>query len=557
MNGLRFEASSDGKEIHAILSRLDEESLSIEYLRNQFNLTEYRNFYLHEAALMKAVTLYRGRLAESSAENGLLDPVDMIVAEKRKAVLSSEISEDKMQCNLTVETAYGADNPDAAELKSYLSKVGVIKGLNENLLQAISNKMNNVPPGTVLTETVAMGTPPGQSRQAKLETLVLPIQDRLMQPKLRDNGTVDMHDFGEIEMVEVGEALMRRIPPVEGEPGFNVMGESVPAPTPQDRVLNVGEGTEISSKDENLLVASRRGVPLKIDSGMLVSDAYCVGDVDLQTGNIEFDGTVVVKGSVKEGMQVKATGKVLIRDYLESATVIAGDEVVIGKGVLGRQRNDAVGDTGFSAFIETPSTVFANYIQYAKVISGSTLTAAKHVMHSDLAANEINVVSPKKTEGKIIGGIVRPMQKLHCNTLGGPSYIPTLVDFSDRCSEQLTEFVAIREELSERANVIQGMREALQSIESQNADKDVREQVSKISNTIAHFENLVKELKTRRQVLIEEVKAIAESLEVVVEKALFPGVQLTFLQKTIPVKQERDGCKIKAKDDGITYYTLN
>ena len=557
MNGLRFEVSTDGKEIHAILSRLDAESLTIDFLRNQFNLTEFRNFYLHESALAKAVTLYRGRMAEAISEEGLSDPVDMVVAEKRKAVLSSEIAEDKMSCKLTVETAYGADNPKADELKSYLSKVGVSKGINEGLLLAFSNKLSNVPPGTVLTEIVAEGTPPGQSRQAKLETLVMPVQDRLMQPKLRDNGTVDMHDFGEIEMVEIGEALMRRIPPVEGAAGFNVTGESVPAPTPQDRVLTVGEGTEISAQDENLLVAARRGVPLKINSGMVVADAYCVGDVDLQTGNVEFDGTVVVKGSVKEGMLVKATGKVLIRDYLESATVIAGGEVVIGKGILGRQRNDAEGGSVFSAVVETPATVFANYIQYARVVSSATVTAAKHIMHSDISAAEVIVVSPKKTEGKILGGVIRPLLKLHCNTLGGPSYIPTLVDFSDRFSEQLSDLESMRKEIGDRLNVIRGMKEALRAIESKTTDKDSGEQATKISNTIVHFDGLVKELKEKRQSLIEQVMAEADTLEVVVEKALFPGVQITFIQKPGAVKQERDGCRIKTKDDGITYFTLN
>ena len=557
MNGLRFEASSDGKEIHAILSRLDEESLSIDYLRNQFNLTEFRNFYLHESALLKAITLYKGRLASTSGEDGMLDPVDLIIAEKRQAILSSEISEDKMMCTLTIETAYGATNPRTEDLMAYLGKVGVVKGINESLLQSLGKKLDNVPPGTVLSETVAEGTAPGHSRQAKLELLVLPVQDRLMKPKLRDNGTVDMHDFGEIEMVEVGEPLMRRIPPVEGAPGFNVMGETVPAPTPQDRTLNVGEGTAISAQDENLLVAARRGVPLKIDSGMLVSDAYCVGDVDLQTGNVDFDGTVVVKGSVREGMLVKATGKVLIRDYLESATVIAGDEVVVGKGVLGRQRNSAEGESGYSVQIETPGPVFANYIQYAKVTSSSTVTAAKHVMHSDLSGSEVLVVSPKKTEGKIIGGVIRPLLKLHCNTLGGPSYIPTLVDFSNRFSEQLVELGTISAELGERLNVIRGMKEALRAIEKQNADRDATEQVTKISNTIAHFESLVKQLKDRRQTLIDEVSGISESLEVVVEKALFPGVQITFIQKSLPVKQERDGCRIKTKEDSLAFYTLN
>lgn len=558
MIGLSFQVSEDGKEIHAILSNLDTDALTVDFLRNQFNLTEFRNFFLLDSALPKAISLYKKQAVEPGNENGLLQPVDIVVAERREAILAIEMGENKMSCSLVVETAYGAPNPNLDQIQDFLTQSGVVKGLNQSVLEAFSKKIGNVGPGTLLKEIIATGKQPGQSRPAKLELLVLPVQDRLMKPKLRDNGTVDMHDFGEIEMVEVGEELMRRTPPVVGEPGFNVVGEPVLAPKPLDKTLNVGEGAELSATDRDLLIASRRGVPLKVDNGVMVSDAYCVGDVDLNTGNIDFDGTVVVKGSVKEGMLVKATGKVLIRDYLESATVVAGDEVVIGKGVLGRQKTaDSSDEDHYSVVIETPATLFANYIQYAKVRAGGTVTAAKHIMHSDVQGMDVVVLSPKKSEGKIIGGVIRPLNSLSCNTLGGPSYIPTLVDFSARFSSQLEDLSALREELGERLNVIRGMKEALRRIEDKAAGGDVAEQVAKISNTIAHFNGLVAEGKERRAQLLEEIDRIVEGLEIRVEKALFPGVQITFTQNPIPVKQERSGSRIKSKDDGITYYTLD
>lgn len=556
MNGLRFEASPDGKEIHAILSNLDMESLSVDFLRSQFNLTEFRNYFLLDSELLKAITLYKGKVAESGNEDGLLDPINIVIAERRDAMLRLELSSDKMCCSLVVETAFGADNPDVAAVMEFLAQGGVTKGLNDTLIQSLCNKFNNIAPGSELKEVVATGKSPGQSRQAKIEMLALPVQDRLMKPKLRGDGTVDMHDFGEIEMVDVGDPLMRRTPPVVGEPGYNVLGETVLPPKPEDKSLSIGEGAEISANDKNLLVAARRGVPLKIDAGMMVSDAYCVGDVDLETGNVDFDGTVVVQGSVREGMSVTATGKVLIRDYLESATVIAGDEVVVGKGILGRQRKAEEGGDVFSVLIETPGSVYANYIQYATIVAQGTVTAAKHIMHSDVAGDEVVVVSPKKTEGKIIGGTIRPANRLSCNTLGGPSYIATEVDFSNRFSEQLTELNSIKVDMGERLNVVRGMKEALRQMEAKTAAGEAGEQAKKVSNTISHFETVLSELKDRRKALIEEIEATVGTLEVAVEKALFPGVQITFVQNAIPVKQERDGCRIKAKDDGITFYTI-
>lgn len=557
MNGLRFQASPDGNEVHLLLSKIEDESSTVEFMRNQFNLTEFRSFFLIENALAKAISLYKAKIVEKPSEAGLVEPINIVVAEKREASISLEVSDNQMICSLIVESAFGTPNPDKNALMNYLTTHGVVKGINESLLDSFCTKLSNVASGVVVNEPVASGKEPSQSRQAKLELLVVPVQDRLMKPQLRDDGTVDMHDFGEIEMVDVGDPLVRRIPPVVGEPGYTVLGDVVFAPKPQDRLINVGEGTELSEDDNNLLVASRRGVPLKIDNGVLVSDAYCVGDVDLNTGNIEFDGTVVVKGSVKEGMSVKATGKVMVRDYVESATVEAGDDLVIGKGILGRQKNTNENqDDGYSVDIACNGDVYANYIQYARVCASGSITIAKHVMHSDLAAQSIIAISPKKSEGKIIGGLIQPLNSLTCNTLGGPSYIPTRVDFTSRFGTQLSDVNSIYSELSERLNVIRGMKQALNQIENKNVNGEVGEQVEKITNTINHFTQIIAELKQKRAVLIEEIESIKETLEVQVTKALYPGVQVCFVQNDVPIKQERDACRIKAKGDGITFFTL-
>ena len=137
MNGLRFEASPDGKEIHAILSNLDMETLSVDYLRSQFNLTEFRNYFLLDSELLKAITLYKGKVAESGNGDGLLDPINIVVAQQRDAVLESELSDDKMSCSLVVETAYGSDNPDVAAVVEFLAKAGVVKALNDSLIQSL------------------------------------------------------------------------------------------------------------------------------------------------------------------------------------------------------------------------------------------------------------------------------------------------------------------------------------------------------------------------------------------------------------------------------------
>lgn len=560
MAELRFEALEEGNQVQIQIFDLDPPSMTVDFLKGQFNLTEYRDFFLMEDALTKALSLFKNHQA-AVKENPDLEgePVEVIVAEKKEAIIQVEISSDKMSCHLAIETAYGAPNPDFDDLKEALSDKKVIMGVNEGVLKSIANKLPNVAPGSMVKELVAKGKSAGQSKQAKIDLLIQPLQDRLMKPQLRADGTVDMHDFGDIEMVEPGDQLARRTPPVVGEPGFNVLGENVEAIKPEDRQLGVGEGAEISSSDENLLIASRKGVPLKIQDGVEVSEAYVVKDVDLHTGNIDFDGTVVVQGSVKEGMEVKATKKVMVQNYVESACIISEHDVVIGKGVLGHKADKkSSGDEAatYSAKIVCGGDFFANYIQYADISVAKKCSVSKHILHSHINAEVIELESPKKSEAKVIGGLLQPKQKLLCNTLGGPSYIHTKVDFSTRLDSQLRELKQVNDELVERINVARGMNAALRDIENKTSSKEAMEQAQKITNTIKHFQGLVSELKEKRKAIQKEIDTVCEEFEVCVKQNLYPGVEIQFVEKVIPVKQEKPCCRLKKKDEGLAFFSL-
>src|SRR5690606_35886546 len=351
-----------------------------------------------------------------------------------------EISEDQMQASLMVETAFGGRNPATSNLLDVLAEAGVTFGIQPKLVAEVAAKLDSLPPGSRVKERVASGVPPGETRQAVLEFKVEPVQDRLTQPLLRDDGTVDMYDFGEIPLVQAGDLLMVRIPPVRGEPGHNVLGDEVPAADSADRPLPVGEGTQIDPENPDMLRAARVGVALRAGAGLMVADAFMVKDVDLTTGNITFDGTVLIHGSVKEGFTVKATGDVIIRDYVESASVFAGRNLMIGKGVLGRQSSEKDGDVvQHSVELNCGQDLQCAYAQYADIRAGGNVTVAKHLLHCTVRGNAIQVVGASRNDGKIIGGKLLPLQSLECNTLGAPSYIPTDVDFSERFAAELDE----------------------------------------------------------------------------------------------------------------------
>lgn len=564
MSDIRFDASSDGEKITLQVFGVDEPGLTEESLRHRFSLTEYRRYLLNDESVQKACKTFKQLQLEANrnpdAAQAEGPAVSMVVAERRDACVDVEISEDKLRCHLVIITAFGGRNPDVEAIGKLLRDADVVQGLKTGIIQSLASKLENLAPGTRVRELVAEGKVPGETRQARLEYRVVPVQDRLTKPVLRDDGTVDMHDFGEIEMVQPGTILMERFPPEVGEPGFNVLGDILYAEKPLDYPLKPGEGTELSPSNKNLLLASRKGVAMRVEGGMEVADAYCVRDVDLKTGNIQFDGTVMVQGSVREGMSIKAGGDVMVRDYVESATIEAGGNVIVGKGILGRQIDDKEGAASHvnSAKVVCGGNLHVNYAQYADIQVGNQVKVTKHLMHCHVLGREILVVSPKKTEGKIVGGNLYPLERLECNVLGAPSYVPVLVDFSRRLDTELGELSSINGELGERVNVIRGMMAALRQFEAKPGCAETEEQIQKIRNTVRHFEELIVDLKARRTALLNTIESIRQGFELVIQRNLFPGVSVRFVGQDNPVRDERGPSRIKAKEkaDTIAYFTL-
>ena len=65
-------------------------------------------------------------------------------------------------------------------------------------------------------------------------------------------------------------------------------------------------------------------------------------DVDASTGDIEYDGNVMIPGTVRTGFTVKAKGDIQVNGVVEGATLIAGGNIVIKRGVQGMSRGRLV-----------------------------------------------------------------------------------------------------------------------------------------------------------------------------------------------------------------------
>ena len=63
-----------------------------------------------------------------------------------------------------------------------------------------------------------------------------------------------------------------------------------------------------------------------------------VDNVDNSTGNLRFNGDVVVKGFVQEGFEIHSTGNVRIEGSVEGASIYADGSILLVNGINGMGR---------------------------------------------------------------------------------------------------------------------------------------------------------------------------------------------------------------------------
>lgn len=212
---------------------------------------------------------------------------------------------------------------DTEAVRRLLAENGVTHGIKEDALAAIYQNPSN---GRYL---VAEGQSPEPATDERVEVVYNMTEEA--KPLIHENGTVDYRDLGRFQSVEPGTVLAVKHPGIPGKPGFRVNGEQVEPSPPKVIELEAGHGAAVSP-DGMSVTATISGRPVFRQTGnrYIVSvDPQLVikGDVNLETGNVDFRGSVQITGNVIEAMKVKATGNVTVGGEVAEAVIEAQGNV--------------------------------------------------------------------------------------------------------------------------------------------------------------------------------------------------------------------------------------
>lgn len=475
-----------------------------------------------------------------------------IVGKRTDAEYRVDVTPDKMTAGLTVTAAHGGMAASAAAAMAALEQDRVVFGVDAAALAAAC-----AAPG--VRAEVAQGQRPQAGTDGRLETLIE--INRKRHPKEDEKGHIDVRDFGLMRSVNTDTPLMRRHPPQPGTPGRTVTGSEIPAAKPKDVKFPVRlQGVQVSSADPDLLVAAIAGQPVLHRDGISVEPVLVLPGVDLTTGNVEFVGTVEIKGDVQSGMKITAGGDVVVHGILESAEVEAGGDVVVKGGIIG-QKNHAHGQaadkkTG-GARIHAKANVRAHHLENAFIFAEQSVYVDEVVVQSDVTAiDRVVIGTDGGRKGHVLGGIVRATHGVTAECLGGPGTGETCVVIGVNPLQQQAldaKKAAVAAKLKEHDN-LEKVVKVLQG------RPDRQEMLEKARLTLGRTEAELAEAMADASALEADIKQ-SDHAEVVVKRNVFSGVSITIgHRRKLVTEQHGPGVfrlvteTINGKEDELVVY---
>ena len=153
------------------------------------------------------------------------------------ASIAVSVSEDRMTAEAAVNPPRPGGAPvDRGMIEKALKDAGVIRGIDPVILDELVRKSDQ---RTLVT--VARGKAPKNGRSAHSECLFI---TRRGKPwKELNGGRIDLRELNFIQNRRAGELLVRHIPPVPAEDGYDVLGAVIEAdPVTEEGLFTAGEG---------------------------------------------------------------------------------------------------------------------------------------------------------------------------------------------------------------------------------------------------------------------------------------------------------------------------
>lgn len=445
------------------------------------------------------------------------------------ARLIVDISRDRMKATVKYDTKNGSKLPTYEMVMDALTEKGVKFGIDE---EEIKRGIESLAPFVA-----AQGKPPIPGENAYIDRKFnLGVKGR---PVIDEYDRVDYKNLNLFVLAEANETLAIRIPQTKGTPGTNIFGDTVPAQNGRPIPMPAGKNTKVVG--ENQLIATINGQI--VDGGNKISidpRLEIKGSVGVATGDIDFDGSVMVNGDVKQGFTVKATGDIEIKGSVNGGTV-EGKSIIISGGITGANRGK----------VQAVNDVRAAFAENAVIEAGRDIYIADVSLHSTLrAGKKINV---EGKSGKIIGGLTVSGEEVNAKIIGNDAFVITRVSVGVDPNLQ-KEYHEVCKSYKEGKKKLLHITQTLNTLAKIDMSKLPPERMAQINAITRSQFPIAGQLKRDEQKILELETQLAEMKngKIRVDDVMYPGARLSINSVVKNVQEEYRHCTMSLNEGEIT-----
>ncbi len=422
---------------------------------------------------------------------------------------------------------------DKAEFMRDIENAGIKFGIKESEIDRFMKERQYC-----TDYVIAVGKLPRQGKNAEITYMFN--TNRKAKPKKNEDGSVDFHNLDNISHVQEGDLLARLTPADLGDPGTDVHGNTVKPHKVERKVLKHGKNIHLS-EDELEMFSDVNGHATLEGDKVFVSNVYEVpADVDTSTGDINYDGSVIVRGNVRTGFKIRCGGDVEVYGAVEGAEIVCGGQIILHHGIQGMARGVLV----------SKGNIVAKFIESAKIHTQGYVEAAAIIQSQVSASGAVNVMGVK---GNIIGGHVRSATSVSAKTIGSPMGITTVVEVGvdPVLQEQMDK---LKKDMEEKSTMYKKLDQIVamlkKKMEMGQLDKDKIPVLKKSIEDMVKVKKDMMEDSEKIEKLNEEMLSNTNAF-IAVSRSIYPGTKIVVGNDMKFINEELSHCKFKKKDGDI------
>lgn len=452
----------------------------------------------------------------------------MIIAD----VFQVDVTADKLEARLSLQPLSKEElvklTLSEKQLKQFIEEKKIVYGINYATLAQIVNDISKIN----FPITIAEGTAKVDGESGEMKYLF----DTTTEVD-RTKGW-NFKEVARIPTVEVNEKIATIIPPTKGTDGKTVFGTVIKARPGKPVIMRPGKNVTFNNEDQSFYAKSHGQVNVMRNS-INVHSVYELNEsISMKTGNIDFPGTVIIRGDVPTGFTVKATGDIKVFGLVEAATISAEGNVFVSEGLAGLK----------SGKIESGGNIHIGYVNQGIILAKDNVFVENSILHSICTATNDIICS----RGNIIGGTISVGRTVIAKDIGNRMNTKTQISFGidQQLHDEQMKLEQERDTLVENINKLNVLKARINS-NIEKLDSKSRITALRLTHSLEQSNKKLAEIEKKLKIMNASLGDKTEAY-LKVKGTIYPNAIISFGKYKRIIDKEYDYVTITTNKNEIT-----